>query len=153
MQSTVTTETTHSVDAVHGSASWANVLSGPRTEAWRQRLVKITLIFPDVVLASVIWEVACLLHILRPPGYLPGLIALPGYLSGIVFVSIAYPLRWFGWGSAPRRGSTPATAAWTILRSFGARPTLCWLPWRSWRSSLWRSRSGTPSGFDCPNTA
>lgn len=49
-----------------------DTLSGPRAEAWRQRLVNLALISSDVVLAFVIWEVACLAQILVAPGYLSG---------------------------------------------------------------------------------
>lgn len=50
------------------------VLAGRRVEAWRQRLVNLTLIFSDVVLALVIWEVAVLLRIFWSPVALSGVI-------------------------------------------------------------------------------
>ena len=50
----------------------AGALSGPRTETWRQRLVTLTLIFSDLVLAFFIWEVTCLAEIFWAPGYLTG---------------------------------------------------------------------------------
>src|SRR3982750_1249184 len=43
-----------------------------RTEAWRQRLVNLTLISSDAVLALFIWKVACLIQIWRVPEQLSG---------------------------------------------------------------------------------
>ncbi len=74
MRSIVATKTTRSTDIVLKPSSQAAALANPRREAWRQRLVNLTLIFSDVVLALVVWEVACLMHILlRGPGHLSGL--------------------------------------------------------------------------------
>jgi Undecaprenyl-phosphate galactose phosphotransferase WbaP len=47
-------------------------LPGARTEGWRQRLASLTLVFSDVVLAFLIWEIACLAQIFWAPGYLTG---------------------------------------------------------------------------------
>src|SRR5215212_11402906 len=47
-------------------------LPGARTEPWRQRLVKLTLVFSDVMLALLVWEVACLVKVLLSPGSLSG---------------------------------------------------------------------------------
>ncbi len=47
-------------------------MPGPRTEAWRQRLANLALVFSDAVLALFIWELACLVQILLAPGALSG---------------------------------------------------------------------------------
>src|SRR3712207_1700357 len=58
--------------AIPAPISRVDALSGPRGEAWRQRLVKLALVFSDVVLALLIWEVACIAMIFWAPGYLTG---------------------------------------------------------------------------------
>jgi Undecaprenyl-phosphate galactose phosphotransferase WbaP len=60
------------VSAIPAPIARVDALSGPRAEAWRQRLVNLALISSDVVLAFVIWEVACLAQILAAPGSLSG---------------------------------------------------------------------------------
>lgn len=52
--------------------SCAGTLS-TREEAWRQKVVNLTLIFSDVVLACFIWEVTCLVEFFWAPGYLSGI--------------------------------------------------------------------------------
>lgn len=73
MQNITANETVHSIAAALESAPPPGALYGPRTETWRQRVVKLTLMFSDVVLALVVWEVACIAHILWAPGYLSGI--------------------------------------------------------------------------------
>ncbi len=41
--------------------------------AWRQRLVNLTMVFSDAVLALFIWGVVCLVEIFWAPGYLSGI--------------------------------------------------------------------------------
>ena len=60
------------VDVGVGPVHGVEALSGSRIEAWRQRLVKLTLVFSDVVLALFIWEAACVVMIFWAPGYLAG---------------------------------------------------------------------------------
>lgn len=80
-------QTARSVDAALKPGSQGGELPSPRTEAWRQRVVRLALIFSDVVLAFLIWEVACVAQILRAPGS----------LSGIVVASIVpITLVWIG---------------------------------------------------------
>lgn len=83
----ITTETAQPFDSTLGSVLQTGTLSAPRTEAWRQRLVNLTLIFSDVALALFIWGVACLIQTWR----------LPGELSGLVVASIVpVALVWVG---------------------------------------------------------
>ncbi len=87
MQRSVTTETSRSTDNVFWPVPQIGTLSSPRTETWRQRVVNLTLVFSDLVLALFIWEVACLVRILWAPGY----------LSGVVVASIVpIALVWVG---------------------------------------------------------
>jgi Undecaprenyl-phosphate galactose phosphotransferase WbaP len=87
MRTITTTETAHPFDSTLGSVLQTGTLSAPRTEAWRQRLVNLTLIFADAVLALFIWGVACLVQIWR----------LPGDLSGLAVASIVpVALVWVG---------------------------------------------------------
>ena len=44
-----------------------------RTEAWRQRLIKLTLLLFDVTLAFLVWELTCLIEMFWAPGYLSAL--------------------------------------------------------------------------------
>ncbi len=60
-------------------------LSGRRAEAWRQGLVNLTLVGSDLVLAFLVWEVACLIQIWWAPGYLSGVA-----IAGIVPVALAW---------------------------------------------------------------
>lgn len=76
MRSTFTTKADHMVR----TPSFTLDASAPRTgtmktraEAWRQKLVNLTLIFSDVVLAFFIWGVACLVQNFWAPGYLSGI--------------------------------------------------------------------------------
>jgi Undecaprenyl-phosphate galactose phosphotransferase WbaP len=86
-RSSVTAEAEYSSNTMLRSAPLAGMLTSPRSEAWRQRLVNLALIFSDVVLAFLIWEIACLVQIWR----------LPGALSGIAVVSIVpITLVWVG---------------------------------------------------------
>ncbi len=73
--STFATESSHPVATTSPALARrrGGTLPGRRTEAWRQRLVSLTLIFSDVVLALLVWEVACLVEILWAPGYLSGI--------------------------------------------------------------------------------
>ena len=71
MQRIVTAESANSGDATLAAVpqiDTLDTLSSPRTEAWWQWLVNLTLISSDVVLALVIWGVAFLVQTLRAPG-------------------------------------------------------------------------------------
>lgn len=72
MQSIVAPRTINRAGAIPTTIARPDALSGPRAEIWRQRLVKLALVFSDVVLALVLWEVACLTQILLAPGHLSG---------------------------------------------------------------------------------
>src|SRR3712207_5050245 len=72
MQSIVATKTAPPTGARFDSIVQVEALSKPSTEAWRQRLVNLALISSDVVLALIIWEIACLVQIALVPGYLSG---------------------------------------------------------------------------------
>jgi hypothetical protein len=72
MESIVGTRTKRSLDVALKSAFRGGALSAPRTGAWRQRLVNLTLVFSDVVFALFTWGIACIAAILWVPGHLSG---------------------------------------------------------------------------------
>ncbi|MDP9488354.1 MAG: hypothetical protein M3Q49_21655, partial [Actinomycetota bacterium] len=72
MRSTAAIENSYPLGAPIAPARREGALPGRRAEAWRQRLVNLTLVFSDLVLALLVWEVACLVQILWAPGYLSG---------------------------------------------------------------------------------
>jgi len=72
MQSIIANKPVHTADTILGPVPRIDALATPRTEAWRQRLASVTLVFSDVVLAFLIWEIACLAQIFWAPGYLTG---------------------------------------------------------------------------------
>src|SRR4051812_10996483 len=60
MRSTVDAEVMQSIDVPNGRLRKVGALLGYRAEAWRQRLVTLTLIFSDIVLALLVWAMAYL---------------------------------------------------------------------------------------------
>jgi len=73
MQGIVDTQITRSLGATLEPALRVGALSDSRTEAWRQRLVNLTLIFSDLVLALFMWEIVlCAAQILWAPVISPG---------------------------------------------------------------------------------
>jgi Undecaprenyl-phosphate galactose phosphotransferase WbaP len=62
MRSTVEAEGMQSIDVPNGRLRKVGTLLGYRAEAWRQRLVNLTLIFSDIVLALLVWALAYLLQ-------------------------------------------------------------------------------------------
>lgn len=85
MRSTNATGILHPVETSPAPAARTGTLPSRRAEAWRQRLVNLTLIFSDVVLALLVWEVACLAEILWAPGYLSGIA-----VAGIVPIALVW---------------------------------------------------------------
>lgn len=72
MQNAVDAKTTYPANFVAGPADRVFTLPGRRAETWRRRLVNLTLVSSDTVLALFVWQVACLAQMFWAPGYLSG---------------------------------------------------------------------------------
>jgi hypothetical protein len=88
MESIVGTRTKRSLDVALTSAFRGGALSAPRTGAWRQRLVNLTLVFSDVVFALFTWGIACIAEILWVPGHLSGEMVLSAVPITLVWVGL-----------------------------------------------------------------
>jgi Undecaprenyl-phosphate galactose phosphotransferase WbaP len=88
MQDAVDIATTQPVDALEGHIRKAGALSICRAEAWRQRLVNLTLVSSDIVLAFLVWEAAAVLQSVWGKGPLSAVILASILPNVVVWVGL-----------------------------------------------------------------